>query len=108
MITPAELVFLRYISSPPDNPIITEFDNYLNGENLVPTWLGFKKRIWKPFLLKIKGQCVQPNRLGITVFGNDGLPRLSKKYHFFLNAKPKETFYYWAGRDAEKIFDPAF
>ncbi|UXN07442.1 hypothetical protein [Bartonella sp. HY761] len=93
---------------PPDNPIIAEFENYINGTNLVPSWLGFKKRVWLPFLLKLKNEPVQPNHLGITIFGNDGISRLAKKYHFFDKAKPRESFYYWSGRDAEKIFDPAF
>ncbi|RCL00785.1 MAG: hypothetical protein JSC188_000795 [Candidatus Tokpelaia sp. JSC188] len=93
---------------PPDNPIITKFEDYLHGNNLVPDWLGFKRRVWRPAILRYKGIPVQPNRLGITVFGNDGISRLAKRFGFFNEAKSKETFYYWTGRKAERIFDPAY
>jgi len=78
------------------------------GANPVPPWLGFKKRRLRPFLLRMQGKPVQPNRLGITIFGNDGITRLAKHYHFFHQAKLKNHFYYWTGRKAERIFDPAF
>lgn len=104
----AQRVGVSALYLPPNNSIITEFENYLSGNTLVPQWLGFKKRVWLPFLLKLKGEPIQPNRLGITVFGNDGISRLAKKYGFFKNTHPKETFYYWSGRNAENIFDPTF
>jgi len=97
---------------PPDNPIIAEFDNYLdnilNRANPVPPWLGFKKRCLVPSLLRLKGKPVTPNRLGITIFGNDGISRLAKKHKFFNQAKPKNHFYYWTGHKAERIFDPDY
>jgi len=93
---------------PADNPIIEAFDAYLESGQMVPPWLGFKKRCWRPFLLRLRGQPVYPGRLGITVFGNDGISCLAKKYGFFSQAQSKQHFYYWTGRKAERIFDPAF
>lgn len=93
---------------PPDNPIIAAFEAYLRGDNPVPDWLGFKRRVWQPAVLRYKGLPVRPNRLGITVFGNDGISRLAKRFGFFDQAKSKETFYYWTGRKSERIFDPAY
>lgn len=93
---------------PPDNPIISAFDDYLANGAGIPQWLGFKRRVWLPMRLKMKGQTILPGKLGITIFGNDGISRLAKQFGFFNQAKPKETFYYWTGREAENIFDPAF
>lgn len=93
---------------PPDNPIIAAFDKYLASGNPVPEWLGFKRRVWMPLRLKMKALPVRPNRLGITVFGNDGISRLAKRHGFFSQAQPKEAFYYWTGREATRVFDPAF
>ncbi|RCL01421.1 MAG: hypothetical protein JSC085_000297 [Candidatus Tokpelaia sp. JSC085] len=93
---------------PPDHPIITAFEIYMRGNNPVPNWLGFKRRVIRPFLLKMLGLPVQSNRLGITIFGNDGISRLAKHFGCFDQAKPKETFYYWTGSKAERIFDPSY
>lgn len=93
---------------PPDNPVIAAFEAYMRGGNPVPDWLGFKRRVIMPQVLRMKGIAVRPNRLGITVFGNDGISRLAKRFGFFEAAKPKETFYYWTGHRAERIFDPAY
>jgi len=93
---------------PPQNPIIAEFERYLDEGRPVPDWLGFKRRIWRPFTLKLQGQTIRPNRLGTTIFGNDGISRLAKKHRFYAAAQQKEHFYYWTGRKAERIFDPQF
>lgn len=93
---------------PPDNPIIKEFDDYLASGEMIPNWLGFRRGVWIPWQLRRKKLPVVPGRLGITIFGNDGISRLAKRYGFFDKAKEKETFYYWTGRDAERIFDPAY
>ncbi|RCL03684.1 MAG: hypothetical protein JSC161_000444 [Candidatus Tokpelaia sp. JSC161] len=91
---------------PPNNPIISAFEAYMEGDNPVPDWLGFKRRVIRPALLRIRGMSVHPKRIGITVFGNDGISRLAKRFGFFDKAKSKKTFYYWTGRKAERIFDP--
>ncbi|GAA5095394.1 hypothetical protein [Bartonella acomydis] len=93
---------------PSDNPIIKVFEDYWTGTEMVPHWLGFKRRVWKPFWLKRKKMPILPGNLGVTIFGNDGISRLAKRYGFFHEAKEKETFYYWTGRKTERIFDPAF
>jgi len=93
---------------PPDNPVIAAFEVYMQGKNPVPDWLGFKRRVVQPAVLKMKGVPVRPNRLGITIFGNDGISRLAKCFGFFDEARSKETFYYWTGHKVERIFDPAY
>lgn len=103
-----ERVGVSALYLPPDNPIIAEFEAYLSGGEMVPNWLGFRRRVWLPLRLRMKKIPVLPGRLGITVFGNDGISRLAKRYGFFNQAKEKKSFYYWTGRDAERIFDPAY
>jgi len=93
---------------PADNPIIAAFEHYMHGTNPVPDWLGFKRRVVQPSMLRIKRLPVRPNRLGITVFGNDGISRLAKRFGFFDKAHAKQTFYYWTAHKAERIFDPAY
>jgi len=93
---------------PPDNPVIGAFEDYLRQDRAVPPWLGFKRRCLKPWLLRLQGKPVCPNRIGITVFGNDGISRLAKQFGFFKEAQPKETFYYWTGKESARIFDAAF
>ncbi len=93
---------------PPDNPIIGVFEDYWAGREIIPHWLGFKRRVWRPFWLKRKKIPILLGNLGITIFGNDGISRLAKQYGFFHEAKAKETFYYWTGRKTEYIFEPAF
>lgn len=93
---------------PADNPIIKEFDDYITSGEMVPNWLGFHRRFFVPWRLRRNKLPVVPGRVGITVFGNDGISRLAKRHGFFNEAKEKETFYYWTGRDSERIFDPAF
>ncbi len=39
---------------PPNNPIIKIFEDYWAGTEIIPHWLGFKRRIWRPFWLKRK------------------------------------------------------
>lgn len=103
-----ERVGVSALYLPPDNPIIGAFEDYLRKGKPIPPWLGCKRRCLRPWLLRLQGKPVRPNRLGITVFGNDGISRLAKQFDFFKEAQPKETFYYWTGREAARIFDPAF
>ncbi|PRD42211.1 hypothetical protein C5748_17260 [Phyllobacterium phragmitis] len=93
---------------PPDNPIIGEFELYIEGTCVLPSWLGVRRGILRPTWFRMMGQEVTPSKIGITVFGNDGISRLAKKYGFFQNAAPKENFYYWTGKEALRIFDPAY
>ncbi|RZS88433.1 hypothetical protein [Phyllobacterium myrsinacearum] len=93
---------------PPDNPVIGEFDAYMEGTVVVPPWLGFRRRVMRPAWFRMTGQKVTPATIGITAFANDGISRMAKRYGFFKDAAPKENFYYWTARDALRIFDPAY
>ncbi len=54
------------------------------------------------------GKEITPASIGITVFGNDGISRLARKYGIFGSAAPRENFYYWVGKDAARIYDPSY
>jgi hypothetical protein len=93
---------------PPDNPVIREFDDYMESSTIVPPWLGLRRRVLRPAWFRLTGQKVSPAMVGITVFANDGISRLAKRYGFFKDGAPKQNFYYWTARDALRIYDPAY
>jgi hypothetical protein len=93
---------------PRNNPIIDDFETYMNGTEILPNWLGFRRRVIKPALRRLMHQEITTTAIGHTVFGNDGISRLARRHGFFKNAAPKENFYYWTGRDALKIFEPQY
>lgn len=93
---------------PHDSPVIQEFEDYISGSYPLPKWLGFRRGVLRPAYFRLTGKKITPAAVGITVFGNDGISRLAKKYGFFKKSAPKQSFYYWNGRDALRIFDPAY
>lgn len=93
---------------PANNPIIDEFNNYINNDQLIPSWAGIKRKFLRPLLLRAQGKPVLTQYVGITLFGNDGISRLAKKYNLFFQAKKKNIFYYWTARESEKIYDPNY
>ena len=93
---------------PMGNPIISDFVAYIKGTEILPNWLGFHRRVIKPALARLNGKEVTTAMIGHTVFGNDGISRLARRHGFFRDAAPKESFYYWTGHDALRIFDPKY
>lgn len=89
---------------PLDSPIITEFEEYMRGKQIIPNWTGVKRRFIKPLLLKLRGKRVITPNIGITLFGNDGISRLAKKYGDWHKAHNKKSFYYWTTSKANRIF----
>lgn len=77
---------------PLDSPIITEFEEYMRGKQIIPNWTGVKRRFIKPLLLKLRGKRVITPNIGITLFGNDGISRLAKKYGDWHKAHNKKVF----------------
>ncbi len=93
---------------PKDHPIIDEFEAYIGASYPLPRWLGIRRGTLRPLYYRMIGRQVTPAAIGITVFGNDGISRLARKYGIFKKAAPQENFYYWVGRDATRIYDPAY
>jgi hypothetical protein len=93
---------------PPDHPVIREFDDYLAGAARLPSWLGFRRGVARPLLYRMFGQEFTPAKAGITIFGNDGITRLARKHGFFADAAPKQTFYWFNGKETLAFYDPGF
>lgn len=93
---------------PHDHPIIGEFEAYMRGTDPLPDWLGIRRGRLRPFYYRLTGKEITPAAIGITVFGNDGISRLARKYSIFKDAAPQENFYYWVGKEATRIYDPAY
>lgn len=86
--------------------ILKDYLKVLNEPNLMPHWLGFKRRVLKPLMFKLLGKQFSPVDLGITVYGNDAFTRLVKKHHMISAALPQQSFYYWVGKDTLRFYDP--
>jgi hypothetical protein len=90
---------------PPDDPLVREFCAWVDGKDVLPPWLGFRRGVLRPFFYRLAGRRFTTLDAGITIFANDGVSRLALKYGLFDQAAPKSDFYYWTARDTEKIFD---
>ena len=93
---------------PHDHPIIREFEDYVASSDPLPRWLGVRRGKLRPLYYRLTGKEVTPAAIGITIFGNDGISRLARKYGIFKNAAPQENFYYWVGKEATRIYDPIY
>ena len=86
------------------NPICGDY-LYLRSEpDLIPHWLGIKRRIIKPLIFTLQGKNYSNSDLGITIYGNDGFTRLVKRYDYFKYAKPKKWLYHWSGKKNYNAF----
>lgn len=93
---------------PHAHPIIREFEDYVASSDPLPRWLGVRRGKLRPLYYRLTGKEVTPAAIGITIFGNDGISRLARKYGIFKNAAPQENFYYWVGKEATRIYDPIY
>ncbi len=93
---------------PPDHPVIAEFEAYMAASYPLPRWLGIRRGKLRPLYYRVIGKEITPAAIGITVFGNDGISRLARKYGLFTKTAPQQNFYYWIGKRATRIYDPAY
>ena len=89
---------------PPNHPIIEEYENLLLQDTLMPNWLGFIRGKLRPFIWTLLRQKFSPSDLGITIYGNDGFSRLTKRHNCFKEALNKELFFHWTGKETERLF----
>lgn len=89
---------------PMTNPICQDYIELRNSTALIPPWLGFKRRVIKPLIYKIKRQEYSAIDLGTTIYANDGFTRLAKHYGYWKYAKPKKWVYHWSAKDNFKMF----
>lgn len=91
---------------PHNHPLVTEFFAWVDGDFVLPPWLGLRRGVLRPLLYRLIGRQVTTFDAGITIFGNDGISRLAIKHGIFDQAAPKNDFYYWTAAATEKVFDP--
>ena len=89
---------------PNDHPIIEEYENLLKQDTLMPNWLGFKRGKLRPVIWNLLSLDYSPSDLGITIYGNDGFSRLTKRHNCFHEAKSKDLFFHWTGKETDKLF----
>lgn len=91
---------------PPDDPFVCDFLKVLDHPELWPDWLGFKRRVVKPALLRALGRKFRATDLGMTVYGNEAMVRILKRQNRFGEAKPMKSMYYLPGASCD-FYDPA-
>jgi hypothetical protein len=91
---------------PSDNPVVSEFCEWVDGDAALPPWLGFRRGVLRPFLYRLLGRPFTCLEAGITIFGNDGISRLARKHGYFDKAAPKSDFYLWTGSQADRFYEP--
>ena len=89
---------------PPNHPIIEEYENLLLQDTLMPNWLGFIRGKLRPFIWTLLRQKFSPSDLGITIYGNDGFSRLTKRHNCFKEALNKDLFFHWTGNETDRLF----
>ena len=91
---------------PKDHPLVKEVFRWVEGNDLLPSWLRFRRGVLRPILYRLVGRRMTTLDAGTTIFGNDGITLLAPKFGLFDSPAPKSDFYYWTARDTEKIFEP--
>ncbi|MCY4260905.1 MAG: hypothetical protein OXC91_11645 [Rhodobacteraceae bacterium] len=90
---------------PADNPMCTDYVRLRESSDLMPGWLGFKRRVLKPFVFRVAGIPWSPIDLGLTVYANDGFSRLARRYGYWSQTRSRETFYSWTGKRLYRMFE---
>lgn len=92
---------------PRGNPMLADYQRVYESPDLMPHWLGFRRRVLKPLVWRLRGQDWSPADLGLTIYGNDAFTRLAKKHGLARHALPTRSFYAWNGKETGRFFDPA-
>ena len=93
---------------PQGNPMIADFNRVYDDPDLMPHWLGFKRRVLKPMIWRLQGKQFSPRDLGITIYGNDAFSQLAKKHRQTEHALCTKPFYSWNGKETERFYDPKY
>lgn len=92
---------------PPDSPMIPDYERVYDSPDLMPHWLGFRRRVLKPLIWRLQGKAFGVADLGVTIYGNDAFTRLARKHHLMKYALPRQRFYAWNAHETERFYDPA-
>lgn len=92
---------------PEDSPFIADYNRVLDTPDLMPHWLGFRRRVLKPLLWQLRGLPYSPPDIGITIYGNDAFTRLARKHGLTRHALERRSFYAWNAEETNRFYDPA-
>lgn len=92
---------------PQGSPMLVDYERVYDSPDLMPHWLGFRRRVLKPLLWRMQGRPWTPADLGLTIYGNDAFTRLARKHGLARFALPRRSFYVWNGAETLRFFDPA-
>ena len=89
---------------PSFSPIIGEYQDLLCQPMLIPNWLGWRRGLLRPVIYRLFKKEFSPSDLGITIFANDALTRLTRRHRIGGQALPKASFYHWTGNQTLQIY----
>ncbi|WP_121062900.1 hypothetical protein [Chachezhania antarctica] len=92
---------------PKDSPMIADYNRVYDDPDLMPHWLGWRRRVLKPLVWRLQGKAFSPRDLGITIYGNDAFTQLAKTHGLTKYALGTKPFYIWNGKETERFYDPA-
>lgn len=92
---------------PPESPMTATYLSVLDDVEQIPSWVEWRKAVWRPLRWRLQGLKYRPGDLGITVFGNYAFTRLGRKYYGRRDVLPKHRFYAWIGDQTRRFYqDP--
>ena len=77
---------------PPDDPIVTAFENLMAQDELTPDWLALRHRL--TFVLRqLLGRSNRLSDIRVAIFGPAALTALARRSNELQHALPKQSFY---------------
>lgn len=92
---------------PKGAPMLADYERVYDSPDLMPHWLGFRRRVLKPLAWRLAGKRWLPADLGLTIYGNDAFTRLARKHGLAKHALSRESFYIWNAAETMRFYDPA-
>lgn len=92
---------------PQGHAMLEDYARLFDSPELMPHWLGFRRRVLRQAVWRMLGVRYSPPDLGITIYGNDAFSRLAKKHGIAREALPRRSFYPWHADETLRFFDPA-
>src|SRR3954462_10846922 len=90
---------------PPNDPIVTAFENLMKQDELTPDWLALRHRL--PFnLRRLRGGSSRLSDIRVAIFGPAALTALARRGGQLQYALPKKSFYS-IHAEPKRFFEPS-
>jgi hypothetical protein len=90
---------------PPDDPIVTAFEELIKREELTPDWLTLRHRLTFA-LRRLRGRSNRLSDIRVAIFGPAALTALARRAGEERYALPKESFYA-VHAEPKRFFEPS-